>query len=94
MYLRDLNEPNDERLEQAARAILAAVYDPNSTQANWGDIHQLSRLSYDRLMRIAAMAVANVRAQTQPGEVPSGDIQEIDSTIFNPTPSHREPARQ
>jgi hypothetical protein len=35
-----------------------------------------------------------VLAQTPPGEVPSGYIQDIDSTTFNPTPSHREPARQ
>lgn len=94
MYIRDLHEPKDERLEQAARAILAAVYDPLTTQANWGDIHQLNRPSYDRLMRITALAVANFQAQTPPGEVPSSYVQEIDSTIYNPTASHRDPVRQ
>ena len=94
MYLRDLNEPKDERLEQAARAILAAVYDPLTTQADWGDIHQLNRMSYDRLMRIAAFAVANVRAQTDPGHVPAEYRDEIMAAAFNPTASHRDPARQ
>jgi hypothetical protein len=94
MYIRNLLEPQDERLEQAARAILAAVYNPLTTQANWGDIDQLNRPSYDRLMRIAALAVANWTAQTPPGEVPAGYVQEVDSTIFNPTPSHRDPVRQ
>ena len=94
MYLRDLHEPQDERLEQAARAILAAIYDPLTTQAGWGDIDRLNRASYDRLMRITALAVANFKAQTPPGVVPSGYVQEIDSTIFNPTASHREPVRQ
>lgn len=54
MYIRNLHEPKDERLEQAARAILAAIYDPLTTQASWGYIHQLNRPAYDRLMRIAA----------------------------------------
>lgn len=38
--------------------------------------------------------VANFQAQTPPGEAPSSYIQEIDSTIFNPTASHRDPVRQ
>lgn len=87
MYIRDLHEPQHERLEQAARAILAAVYDPLTTQANWGDIHQLNRMSYDRLLRIAALAVANVRAQTDPGHVPSDYRDEIMAASFNPTAS-------
>ena len=94
MYLRDLNEPKEDRLEQAARAILAAVYDPLTTQANWGDIHQLNRMSYERLMRIAAFAVANVKAQTPPGFVPDDYKTEILNAAYNPTPSHRDPARQ
>lgn len=94
MYIRNLSEPKDERLEQAARAILAAIYDPLTTQANWGDIHQLNRMSYDRLMRITARAVANFQAQTEPGFVPPEYVKDINAMEFNPTPSHRDPARQ
>lgn len=93
MYIRNLHEPKDERLEQAARAILAAVYDPLTTQANWGDIHQLNRPSYDRLMRIAATAVANWKSHTDPGVVLAEDAREIAAKTYNPTPSHRDPAR-
>lgn len=94
MYIRDLSEPNDERLEQAARALLAAVYDPITTQANWPDVHSLNRPSYDRLMRIAARAVANIRAHTDPGVVPDDDARSIDRATYNPTASHRDPVRQ
>ena len=57
MYQRHLNETNEDRLQQAARAILAAVYDPITTQANWPDIDQLSPMAYERLMRITRAAV-------------------------------------
>ena len=87
MYVRDLREEQDERLEQAARAILAAVYHPMTTQSAWPDIHQLNRPSYDRLMRIAAMAVANWTAQTEPGDVPRDEAKEIASRTFEPSPT-------
>lgn len=82
MYIRDLNEPQHERLEQAARAILAAVYDPLTTQANWGDIHQLNADSFQRLMRIAGIAVENWKAQTAPGDVVGSMRDEINGTEY------------
>lgn len=82
MYIRDLNEPQHERLEQAARAILAAVYDPLTTQASWGDIHQLNDDSFQRLMRIADIAVENWKAQTAPGDVVGSMRDEINGTEY------------
>lgn len=82
MYIRDLHEPQHERLEQAARAILAAVYDPLTTQANWGDIHQLNDMSFQRLMRIADLAVENWKAQTAPGDVVGSVRDEINSSEY------------
>ncbi len=85
MYIRDLSEENDDRLEQAARAILAAVYDPLTTQASWADMNQLNRPSFERLMKITALAVANWKAHTDPGDVPARDVHEIEHRHFNPT---------
>jgi hypothetical protein len=85
MYIRDLHEPQNERMEQAARAILAAVYNSITTQANWGDIQQLNPTAFDRLMRITALAVANWRAQTAPGEVPYEELALIDAMTFEPS---------
>jgi len=56
-YQRNLHETKDDRLLQAARAILAAVYDPATTQANWPDADQLSPVAFERLMRITRAAV-------------------------------------
>ena len=54
---RDLNESNEDRLQQAARALLAAAYDPITMPANWPDIDQLGPMAYERLMRITRLAV-------------------------------------
>ena len=69
MYKRDLSESNEDRIEQAARAILAAVYDPISTQANWPDADALGQMAHDRLMKITKLAVENWRNQQAPGDV-------------------------
>ena len=59
-----LADSNEERLERAARALLAAAYDPIKTQANWPDIHQLGPMARERLMGITALAVSIVPAGT------------------------------
>lgn len=85
MYVRDLADEKNDRLEQAARALLAAVYDPITTQASWPDIQHLNRMSFDRLMQITALAVENFRAQTSPLSVPREDVQRIMRTAFEPS---------
>ena len=57
MYRRDLSEDQELRILQAARAILAAAYDPMTMQANWPDADQLGPMALDRLMRITRAAV-------------------------------------
>jgi phage/plasmid primase-like uncharacterized protein len=64
MYDRDLNEPQNDRIEQAARALLAAAYDPITFQANWPDLDQLGPMARERLMEIVRAAVEAVPGGT------------------------------
>lgn len=60
MYDRDLNEPQNDRMEQAARALLAAAYDPITFPASWPDFDQLGPMARERLMAIVRVAVEAV----------------------------------
>lgn len=56
-YQRDLSESKEQRREDAARAVLAACYDPITYPANWPDLSQLSPMARERLMRIVDAAI-------------------------------------
>lgn len=59
-FCRDLNLPQDQRMRDAAAALLAAAYDPITMQANWPDLDQLGPMATERLMEIVRAAVEAV----------------------------------
>ena len=57
----DLSETKEDRMRQAAEALMAAVYDPITFPASWAtSLDQLAPMAVDRLMSIVRVAVEAV----------------------------------
>ncbi len=68
-FKRNLLLPKDQRLMDAAEALMAACYDPLTFPGNWSAYKDLGPMAADRVMKIVALACANIINQDAPGSV-------------------------
>jgi len=68
-FKRDLLLSKEQRMTDAAEALMAACYDPLTFPGNWGGYNDLGPMSADRVMKIVALACANIINQDAPGSV-------------------------